>query len=290
MTCEGAKLRVRCLPRPLPHGAPAALQLFSAQIHKINITEGTLVDVSDIVANKDAPVLEEIFQGLRYDLDVSVTKALERLVVQKLEDFVARKADHSVAMLDRSNCNAGELPCRYAWEGECCSTSSCQDYLAEQCKFNATYCMEYCKATLESAKAAGMDLVQQVVGMFKGASSDLRLAYDDAKRRELIQMTPLLNMSYQSLIGSLADNLKSLPPYLRGNPWAMSLASILEGATETMDTLDFVEIKNLPGVKAVVSLKNMHPFKLLGSIMQDVGLFKLLRQTASESQRNSSPG
>ena len=289
MTCQGRQLHVRCLPRPLPPGAQTALQMFSAHIGHVNLSQALVADPNVLLEDKDAPILEAVFEGMRYDLDISLTKALEQVVIERLRDVMYAKT----VIVDKGICSSGELPCKNSWEGACCSTSTClwpatstkaPNHKAEQCKFNATACIEYChEGANEWPETAGRDLVEKVVSMFKGASSDLRLVYDDAKRRELIRMMPSFNITYNSIIKRLSPSLQRLPPHLAGQPWAISLGKVLERATEVMDALNSVELKNLPGVKVALTFVNLHPFKILSSLMRDLGVFKLLRQREADA-------
>ena len=114
------------------------------------------------------------------------------------------------------------------------------------------------------------DIVENVVAMFKGASSDMRLSYDDAKRRELFQSIPFLNASFNDIVAKMSVPWDYMKLSVNGSaqPWLGPLADVLEAAND-LDTLDSVAIRNLPGVKAQVTFTNVHPFKVAGSMLQD---------------------
>ena len=175
------------------------------------------MDADTMLEDKDKPLLEEVLQGFRFEMDVALTKALEEVIAARLTEY-AHRYDPSGPSIDKGTCGVGESPCRYSWEGPCCSTHSCLEptssesnyprYQEDQCLFNATDCWEYCKDIFQMKQQATKEMVQSVVSMFKGASSDLRLSYDDSKRRELLRSVPFLNMSFNDVVAKLSVPLE----------------------------------------------------------------------------------
>ncbi|CAE7873583.1 unnamed protein product [Symbiodinium microadriaticum] len=207
-------LTLRSVHRILAPHEVHAVKMFAMHLKHINVTESTMMDATTVLADKNKPILEEMFQGFRVDMDVALTKALE-------------------------------------------------------------------KERIEMQQQKTKDIVENVVAMFKGASSDMRLSYDDAKRRELFQSIPFLNASFNDIVAKLSvpvDHMMSANHGLSG-PWLGPLVDVLEAA-DGVDTLDSVAIKNLPGVKAQATFTNVHPFKVAGSMLQDLGVIKFLRESA----------
>lgn len=277
-------LTLRSVHRILAPHEVHAVKMFAMHLKHINVTESTMMDATTVLADKNKPILEEMFQGFRVDMDVALTKALEKVITEKILQQIGHTNALNYEGPSRGSCSAGELPCPYSWQGHCCSTSSCLHPPAEypdMCLFNRTSCWEYCKERIEMQQQKTKDIVENVVAMFKGASSDMRLSYDDAKRRELFQSIPFLNASFNDIVAKLSapvDHMMSANHGLSG-PWLGPLVDVLEAA-DGVDTLDSVAIKNLPGVKAQATFTNVHPFKVAGSMLQDLGMIKFLRESA----------
>ena len=284
-------LTLRSVHRILAPHEVHAVKMFAMHLKHINVTESTMMDATTVLADKNKPILEEMFQGFRVDMDVALTKALEKVITEKILLQIGHTNALNYEGPSRGSCSAGELPCPYSWQGHCCSTSSCLHplvpgseyprYQDDMCLFNRTSCWEYCKERIEMQQQKTKDIVENVVAMFKGASSDMRLSYDDAKRRELFQSIPFLNASFNDIVAKLSvpvDHMMSANHGLSG-PWLGPLVDVLEAA-DGVDTLDSVAIKNLPGVKAQATFTNVHPFKVAGSMLQDLGVIKFLRESA----------
>ncbi|CAE7703824.1 Wrap73 [Symbiodinium sp. CCMP2592] len=298
MYCWEEQLTILSVHRPLPPGADAAVQMFARHLKHMNYTESTLMDADTMLEDKDRPILEEVLQGFRFEMDVALTKALEEVIAARLTEYTHRyDSSPSGPSVDRGTCGVGESPCRYqSWEGPCCSTRSCLEptspesnyprYQEDQCLFNGTECWEYCKERFQMKQQATKEMVQSVVSMFKGASSDLRLSYDDSKRRELLRTVPFLNMSFNDVVAKLSVPLEHVKMSMNAaqQPWLGPLADVLEGATIDLDTLDSVSIKNLPGVKVQMTFADVHPFKVLGSLLQDLGVLKLMHKAAEAEE------
>mmetsp|Transcript_33936 Transcript_33936/g.81394 ORF Transcript_33936/g.81394 Transcript_33936/m.81394 type:complete len:847 (-) Transcript_33936:102-2642(-) len=295
MYCWEEQLTILSVHRPLPPGADGAVQMFARHLKHMNYTESTLMDADTMLEDKDKPLLEEVLQGFRFEMDVALTKALEEVIAARLTEY-AHRYDPSGPSIDKGTCGVGESPCRYSWEGPCCSTHSCLEptspesnyprYQEDQCLFNATDCWEYCKDIFQMKQQATKEMVQSVVSMFKGASSDLRLSYDDSKRRELLRSVPFLNMSFNDVVAKLSVPLEHVKTSMNAapQPWLGPLADVPEGATIDLDTLDSVSIKNLPGVKVQMTFADVHPFKVLGSLLQDLGVLKLMHEAAAAAE------
>ena len=298
MYCWEEQLTILSVHRPLPPGADAAVQMFAMHLKHMNYTESTLMDADTMLEDKDRPILEEVLQGFRFEMDVALTKALEEVIAARLTEYTHRyDPSPSGPSVDRGTCGVGESPCRYqSWEGPCCSTRSCLEptspesnyprYQEDQCLFNGTECWEYCKERFQMKQQATKEIVQSVVSMFKGASSDLRLSYDDSKRRELLRTLPFLNMSFNDVVAKLSVPLEHVKMSMNAaqQPWLGPLADVLEGATIDLDTLDSLSIKNLPGVKVQMTFADVHPFKVLGSLLQDLGVLKLMHKAAEAEE------
>ena len=136
---------------------------------------------------------------------------------------------------------------------------------------------------INSKENMAVDVVKKLVSVFKGASADMRLAYDDAKRKELIAMVPMFNMSYSSLASMMKSHMEAIPPHILQQPGIMQAASLFSKASDCLDTLDSVEVKNLPGVSAVITFQNVQPFKILGEFMQDAGVMSLITPGSNEN-------
>ena len=221
-------------------------------------------------------------------------KALEEVVALHLQHLASVQnpvPEVNESEVDHGNCSADELPCKYSWEGPCCSLSAClkpedpeydyPGYADGQCSFNTTKCWYYCKERNEKNQEMVNGFVEKLVEMFKGASADLRLSYNDTKRRELIGLVPMLNMSYNDLLAQIKSLAAGHPLLynMSGKPWSEPLADALEAAAYDLDKLESVAVKNLPGMKVTWTFTNVRPFKVLGSLVQDLGLLELLRPT-----------
>ena len=280
LSCWHEKLTLLSVHRILAPHEVHAVKMFATHLKHINVTESTMMDAATVLKDKNKPILEEMFQGFRVEMDVVLTKALEKVISGKILQLTGHANPLSYEGPLRGSCSLGELPCPYSWQGHCCSTSSCLHpleagseyprYQDDMCLFNRTSCWEYCKEKIEMQQQKTKDIVENVVAMFKGASSDMRLSYDDAKRRELFQSIPFLNASFNDIVAKLSVPWDYMKLSVNGSthPWLGPLADVLEAAND-LDTLDSVAIKNLPGVKAQVTFTNVHPFKVAGSMLQD---------------------
>jgi len=285
---EGTTISFDSRVRHLPHGADAALQAFLAHVGHINVTEDVLGDFSSIVQNPDEPIVEELLKGVRYEMDTVLTKA----VAQAAVDSLAMKVKNEAVFRHRGICSAilAEVPCLYSWEGPCCSTTSCvypsnpesyyENYKSDQCLYNATACQDHCEQPgpgLRAYETLGLELSKKFAQMFAGMSGDVRIAYNDDKRRELLRIFPALNFTYNSLVAK--GKAMRVPVEMRGLDWLVVVADLLEEATASVDSLDSVEVKNLPGVTAKISMTNVKPFALFGSFLNDTGMLTKLRES-----------
>ncbi|CAE7430136.1 Wrap73, partial [Symbiodinium natans] len=295
-SCQGAEMTIQSSPRPFPEGAEPVMQMFLAQVEHINYTESTLADISEVLADKDSPILAEVAKGFRAEFDVRVTKALQHAIIQKMESLIPARPE--------SDCGQHEQPC--VFQDGCCSTLSCvvptlegydvEAWKDEQCRYNSSSCREYCLGPA-GPEIVGLQNVQKLVkilvSLFKGASSDTRFAYDDAKRVELLRMVPVLNASYNDVVRMAKQHLFLVNASLTNAAMATQITPVAEAvqeAAECLDTIDSVTVKNLPGLKAALTFTGTHHFMLLDSLIKDTGVMGLFRTDAPAGESLAQTG
>ncbi|CAE7507500.1 unnamed protein product, partial [Symbiodinium sp. CCMP2456] len=141
--------------------------MFAMHLKHINVTESTMMDATTVLEDKNKPILEEMFQGFRVEMDVALTKALEKVITEK----ILQQTAHANALTYQVGRGTAAAPAA---------------------------------AFIPLCPSRNTRVTKTICASSTGASSDMRLSYDDAKRRELFQSVPFLNVSFNDIVAKLS--------------------------------------------------------------------------------------
>eukprot|EP00435_Cladocopium_sp_Y103_P006542 s2117_g2.t1 len=190
-------------PKEATQHMVAAVEGLARNLGHVNASVDLDVDMREIMAHlsNDTVLYEEIYKGMRYSVDASLTKALEDLLA--------------------------------SW-----------------------------------VPGVGWKLFK----LFTGASADVKIAFDESVREDLIRSIPFVNMSYGTLVSLYRQIVTQYPAYLRGTDVSLKVLSLIL-AMETIETLDTLEIKGLPDLQLMaVGNTTSGSFEFLSKLAKDTGL------------------
>ena len=78
LSCWHEKLTLLSVHRVLAPHEVHAIKMFATHLKHINVTESTMMDAATVLKDKHKPILEEMFQGFRVEMDVVLTKLSRR--------------------------------------------------------------------------------------------------------------------------------------------------------------------------------------------------------------------
>jgi hypothetical protein len=77
-------------------------------------------------------------------------------------------------------------------------------------------------------------MARKLFSFFTGASADVKVAFDESVRQDLIRSMPFVNMSYGTLVSLYRPLVSMYPTHLRGTDIALKTLNIIS----TMEFLD----------------------------------------------------
>ena len=77
-------------------------------------------------------------------------------------------------------------------------------------------------------------MARKLFSFFTGASADVKVAFDESVRQDLIRSMPFVNMSYGTLVSLYRSLISMYPATLRGTDIALKTLNIIS----TMEFLD----------------------------------------------------
>ena len=77
-------------------------------------------------------------------------------------------------------------------------------------------------------------VARKLFSLFTGASADVKVAFDESVRQDLIRSMPFVNMSYGTLVSLYRPLVSMYPTILRGTDIALKTLNIIS----TMEFLD----------------------------------------------------
>lgn len=135
--------------------------------------------------------------------------------------------------------------------------------------------------TVPGAPFSGQAMARKLFSFFTGASADVKVAFDESVRQDLIRSMPFVNMSYGTLVSLYRPLVSMYPTHLRGTDIALKTLNIIS-TMERIETLDTWEITGLPGLQLMaVGNTSSGSFEFLSKLAKDAGVFEVLRNTST---------
>eukprot|EP00435_Cladocopium_sp_Y103_P034943 s288_g9.t1 len=124
-------------------------------------------------------------------------------------------------------------------------------------------------------------VIRKLFSLLTGASADVKVAFDDTVRQELIRSMPVLNMKYGTLVAMYKQMVTQFPVAWRGSPIAKKLLDVLH-SMESIETLDTVELTGIPDLKVLaVSNSTAGAFEFTAKLLKDAGVEGVLLNTTA---------